>query len=506
MTASRRTGFLAGLGAGALAVLTMFLLWLALDSPSLAELLADRLTFVVPLPLFDALLALLGSVAKRLLFASVVGGLVGLGGLAGAMAARRHLGLRDGLLWLAGLWAATAWLGLATLGAGPFGSATRQGAVGATLTLAMLFAVYGAAFSGLTRLVRPLPSGPEADPRRRRLLRLAGIGGVFALAAGVGVWEIVAGLSRGATQALSAAVPRGLSRMPAEVTPVGTFYTVSKNFFADPTVDVEGWRLEIGGQVDHPFALGYDELRALPAVEDYRTLMCISNEVGGDLIGNAQWRGVRLRDLLARAGPSAAAFKVVFTCADDYRDSIRFEKAMQPETIVVYEMNGEPLTPKHGYPARLLVPGIYGMKNVKWVRRIEVLDHDFKGFWQQRGWSDDAIVKTMSRIDTLAALTTTNLEPLLIGGVAFAGDRGIALVEYSVDGGQSWQPARLKQPLGPLTWVLWTAEWTPPAPGEYTVKVRATDGTGVTQSAIAADPLPDGAAGLHTVSVRALAS
>ena len=154
---------------------------------------------------------------------------------------------------------------------------------------------------------------------------------------------------------------------------------MSKNFFVDPTVDGAGWRLEIGGQVDRPYSLAYDDLRALPAVEDVRTLMCISNEVGGDLIGNAQWRGVRLRDLLERAGPRAGAFKVVFTCADDYQDSVRFTQAMQPETLVVYEMNGEPLTPKHGYPARLLIPGIYGMKNVKWVRQIEVLGRRLSG-------------------------------------------------------------------------------------------------------------------------------
>jgi DMSO/TMAO reductase YedYZ molybdopterin-dependent catalytic subunit len=177
---------------------------------------------------------------------------------------------------------------------------------------------------------------------------------------------------------------------------------------------------------------------------------------------------------------------------------------MEPEAIVVYEMNGEPLTPKHGYPARLLIPGIYGMKNVKWVRKIEVLDRDFKGFWQQRGWSDEAIIKTMSRIDTLASLANTGVEPLLLGGVAFAGDRGIARVEYTVDGGQTWQAAQVKEPLGALTWVLWTADWTPPAPGQYTIKVRAIDKRGVRQAAVLADPLPDGASGLHTISLRAL--
>jgi DMSO/TMAO reductase YedYZ molybdopterin-dependent catalytic subunit len=504
MIASRGGGSVAGLGAGGAAVLAMLTLRLVVDSPSLAELIADRLTFLFPLPLFDALISLLGPAAKRLFFASVVVGLVLGGGLAGAMAGRRRLGLRDGLKWLVGLWAGMAWLGLAGLGVGPFGTAARPGPVVTTLALAALFAVYGATFYGLTRLLCRRAGTLVADRGRRRLLRLAGVGGALALAGGVGLWQLAASASRGATQAVSAAVTRGLGRIPAEITPVGVFYSVSKNFFVDPTVDGASWRLEVGGQVERPFALSYDALRGLPAVEDYRTLMCISNEVGGELIGNAHWRGVRLRDLLERAGPSARAFKVVFTCADDYQDSIRFDKAMQPETIVVYEMNGEPLTPKHGYPARLLIPGIYGMKNVKWVRKIEVLEGDFRGFWQQRGWSEEAVIKTMSRIDTLSGLTTAGVEPLLLGGVAFAGDRGIAGVEYSVDGGRSWEAARVKEPLGALTWVLWMAEWTPPAPGHYTIKVRATDRAGVTQTAVVADPLPDGASGLHTVAVRAL--
>jgi DMSO/TMAO reductase YedYZ molybdopterin-dependent catalytic subunit len=502
MAISRGAAFIAGLGAAGLAVLTMLALRLALNSPSPAELLADRLTFLVPLPLFDALIALLGSAAKRLFFVSVLVGMVGTGALAGAMAARRGLGVRHSLMWLVGLWLALAWLGFASLGVGPFGAATRQGPLVTTLALAASFVVYGATFYGLAWLLRPLPV--TADPGRRRLLRLAGVGTVFAAATGIGVWQLVASLSRGATQAVSAAVVKGLNKLPTEVTPVDTFYSVSKNFFTDPTVDGASWRLEIGGQVARPFALTYDELRALPAVEDYRTLMCISNEVGGDLIGNAHWRGVRLRDLLEQAGPAASAFKVVFTCADDYQDSVRFDKAMEPEAIVVYEMNGEPLTPKNGYPARLLIPGIYGMKNVKWVRKIEVLDRDFKGFWQQRGWSDEAIIKTMSRIDTLASLANTGVEPLLLGGVAFAGDRGIARVEYTVDGGQTWQAAQVKEPLGALTWVLWTADWTPPAPGQYTIKVRAIDKRGVRQAAVLADPLPDGASGLHTISLRAL--
>ena len=129
----------------------------------------------------------------------------------------------------------------------------------------------------------------------------------------------------------------------------------------------------------------------------------------------------------------------------------------------------------------------------------------YRGFWQQRGWDDEAVIKTMSRIDTVKSYTAVNAEPLLLGGIAFAGARGVTRVEYSVDGGQTWQDAEIKPPLGPLTWVLWAVDWTPPGPGQYTIKVRATDKTGVVQSALVADPLPDGAAGLHAVTLRTLA-
>jgi DMSO/TMAO reductase YedYZ molybdopterin-dependent catalytic subunit len=478
MIASPRSGFLAGLGAGALAAVIMLVLRLALNSPSLAELLADRITFFVPLPLFEMTLQLLGAAAKRLFFGAVVVGMILMGGLLGALAGRRHLGPRDGLIWLVTLWLATAALLLPALGAGPFGALTPQGPVGASLALAGIVAVYGGVLYGLAQLLQAAPAASPANARRRRLVRLAGLSGLAVVAGGVGVWQLVESLGRRAGSAVYTALAQGAAKLSPEITPVGQFYTVSKNFFADPVVDAPTWRLEIGGKVERPYSLTYDELRALPAVEDYRTLLCISNEVGGDLIGNAQWRGVRLPDLLARAGPAPGAYKVIFTCADDYTESIRFDKAMQPETFLAYEMNGEPLIPKHGYPARLLVPGLYGIKNVKWLRKIEVSERDYRGFWQQRGWTEEGIIKTVSRIDTVASYTSVGTEPLLLGGIAFAGDRGIQRVEFSVDNGQTWQEAQIKPPLGPYTWVLWIAEWTPPGPGQYMVKARATDKTG----------------------------
>jgi DMSO/TMAO reductase YedYZ molybdopterin-dependent catalytic subunit len=278
-----------------------------------------------------------------------------------------------------------------------------------------------------------------------------------------------------------------------EITPSRDFYVVSKNAF-DPQVDARRWKLEITGLVDNALSLSYDDIRALPSVEQYATLACISNEVGGDLIGNALWRGVRLKDLLEQAGLKQGVVDIVLRASDDYSDSIPLERAMGEGTLLVYEMNGEPLTSEHGFPVRLLVPGIYGMKNVKWITRIEPVDFDFKGYWQRRGWDDRAEYKTLSRID---APDATVHSAATIAGIAFAGDRGISKVEISIDGNKTWERAETKPGLSPYTWVLWHKVWEPTQPGRHRIAVRATDGRGITQTSEYAPPDPSGSSGYH---------
>jgi DMSO/TMAO reductase YedYZ molybdopterin-dependent catalytic subunit len=308
----------------------------------------------------------------------------------------------------------------------------------------------------------------------------------------------------------SLAQTRGLAPgMPDEVTPNAAFYVVSKNIadpmsdasvMTDPSVAGEDWRLEVGGLVERPLSLSYAELRALPAVEQHYTLCCISNVVGGQLIGNALWRGVPLRTVLDLAGAKPGARKVVFRAADDYSDSVPWDVASRASNLVAWEMNGETLPREHGFPARLLVPNRFGIKNLKWLTRIELVDHDYKGYWQQRFWSDDAVVRTMSRIDVPAKDVLLPAGSVVVGGIAFAGDRGIARVELSADDGVSWQPAALRPALSPYSWVLWTAAWRPSA-GRHTLRVRAIDGTGEIQTSAEAGPLPNGATGHHAVVV-----
>src|SRR3990172_1645444 len=216
------------------------------------------------------------------------------------------------------------------------------------------------------------------------------------------------------------------------------------------------------------------------------TLECISNEVGGELISNAYWRGVRLRDVLARGGGvPPKAIKIVFRCADGDTEALPIAEAMHPDTLLVYEINGDPLPPKHGFPLRLLVPGLFGMKNPKWITKIEAAEFDFQGYWERSGWSDQALVQTMSKFTAPPRTPRPKAnEEVGLGGVAYVGARGI------------------KPALGPYTWVLWAALWKPTAPGEYRLKVRARDGTGVVQTAQPSPTLPDGATGYHTIRVR----
>ena len=261
-------------------------------------------------------------------------------------------------------------------------------------------------------------------------------------------------------------------------------------------MNADTWTLEIAGLVDRPFTMPYDELLDLPAVELFSTLECISNEVGGDLISTARWTGVPLRSLLDRAGVRDAGLEVVATAVDGYADSIPLEDAMADHTLVVLGMNGRTLPTSHGYPARLLVPGRYGMKQPKWLGALEVVDRPFEGYWVERGWSKAAIVKTMSRIDA----TIDDGAQIVVAGVAFAGTRGISRVEVSADGGTSWSDAELETALSPLTWRRWRFLLPAETATPTAVVVRGTDGEGRVQTQEVAPPHPDGASGYDEAS------
>jgi DMSO/TMAO reductase YedYZ molybdopterin-dependent catalytic subunit len=371
-------------------------------------------------------------------------------------------------------------------------------------------AAAGGIAAGLTygRLLRPPSGAPAArpdDPSRRVLLRAGVVG---SLGAAVGWLELgrvffprsdpdrplhVATVVRTVEPARPApafAVP-GLASL---VTPIDDFYTVDEEI-VDPIVDASEWRLRVDGAVDSPFELTYDELLALPQVEQYATLECISNPVGGDLISTARWTGVPVAALLERAGVRDGAVEVVSRAIGGYSDSLPIGDAIRPVTIVAVGMNGRVLPRAHGYPARLLAPGYFGMKQPKWLEHLEVVTAPYQGYWEQRGWVKAAIVRTMSRVDGSGEVAGGTF----VAGVAFAGDRGIARVEVSLDDGATWTDAELERPLSGLTWRRWRLPFEPGT--DPTVVVRATDGDGVVQPAEYTDPHPSGATGLDRVTL-----
>jgi DMSO/TMAO reductase YedYZ molybdopterin-dependent catalytic subunit len=294
-----------------------------------------------------------------------------------------------------------------------------------------------------------------------------------------------------------------IAGLSPEVTSAADHYVVDVNLVR-PSVEATTWSLAVNGEVRRPLELSFDELQErFEVVEQYSVLSCISNEVGGPLVGHSAWRGVRLKDVLEEAGVGESAVDVVFTAADGYTDSITIETAMDPVVLLAVAQNGEPLTRDHGFPCRVRVPALYGMKNVKWLQSIEVVDRDYKGYWMKRGWSDVAVVRTQSRIDVAGSERSASTGVATwIAGVAWAGDRGIERVEVSTDGGDSWLEAQLREPIeGNLSWRQWAYRWTPGRAGAANVLCRATDGDGEVQTQEAAAPHPAGATGYHSVEV-----
>jgi DMSO/TMAO reductase YedYZ molybdopterin-dependent catalytic subunit len=278
------------------------------------------------------------------------------------------------------------------------------------------------------------------------------------------------------------------------ITSVADFYHVSKNI-SDPVVDGAAWSLKIEGLVGTPLSFTYDDIVARATTQNITTLACISNELNGDLAGTAEWTGLPLRSLLEEAAVDPAAVDIVFYAADGYDDSIPVAQAMHPTTLLVTGMNGETLPPDHGFPARLIVPPIYGMKNVKWVERIVAVDHDYQGYWQTRGWSDPAPYQIWGRIDTPGSGEVIAPGPAVAAGVASAGDRGIFRVEISLDEGATWADAILEPSINPdFTWVRWLFPFEA-VPGNMSILLRATDGEGNVAPEERRPPLPDGATG-----------
>ena len=286
------------------------------------------------------------------------------------------------------------------------------------------------------------------------------------------------------------------------VVPNDDFYRIDTALIV-PRVDATTWTVKVTGMVDHEVSLTYDQLRALPIFEQYVTIACVSNEVGGNLVGNALWRGVHLREVLAVAGVKPESTQIVGRSVDGFTVGFPTEWAMDlsREPMIALGMNGQPLPVQHGFPARLIVPGLYGyVSATKWLAEIELTTLEaFDAYWVPLGWSKEAPILTQSRIDVPQDGAGLQAGPVAIAGVAWAPDRGVSKVEVRIDDG-AWQPATTSSPISKVTWLQWRLDWNATS-GDHQIQVRATDGTGQVQTEETSPPAPDGARGYHTIKV-----
>ncbi len=278
------------------------------------------------------------------------------------------------------------------------------------------------------------------------------------------------------------------------------FYLTSSH--GEPEIDAKTWALTIDGLVEKPLQFSYDEIRALPAYETTLTLECISNPVGGRYIGNARWKGTLLKPLLERARVKPAAKFAVCHAAEGYTTGIPLERLLWPQNFLAWEMNGEALPRRHGFPLRVFFPGKYGMKQPKWLTRIEFVNKEYLGYWEYQGWSQSCERQIQAVIDDPRDGAHLSSGKMVICGYALAAESGISKVEISTDNGATWMPTEIFSNPSPFVWAFWKFGWLNPPKGKHTLQVRATDGTGRWQTAKRTrGEWPDGATGYHTIDV-----
>jgi DMSO/TMAO reductase YedYZ molybdopterin-dependent catalytic subunit len=514
---SRTKAIFAGLVAGLLAGIVMttaMLLLAALRVATPLVVIGDRLSVFIPPGPFLSVMGKLGGYnhLKQLGVGSTIAGqlfVAAIGGAVFGLLARRNPA-RLSAIWTMSIlvvlpivaFAIALWPVLGTSYVGlPVQAARLVTLVGFALCVFLFERTLVSAFRFLTMREAGRHEYEFSPAIGRRAFVLSAIG--IAVAGG-GV-ALARKLYRAATFSYDGAQYKG--RIVEPITPNELFYCVTKNV-VDPKVNVDLWHLELNGLLQNPATWRFEDLLGFPAQEQQTTLMCISNSLDAGLISNAIWKGVPLRDLLERAAPLSSAARVRFHGVDNYTDTIPVEKAMEPTTLLAYDMNGVRLPHRHGYPLRVIVPGYFGEKNVKWLTRIEVADANAKGFYEAQGWGPDFIVPTRSRIDVPDNWSSFSLGkltgPIEVKGIAYGGDRGVSRVELSFDNGQSWRDAEIYYTGGNLAWSLWKTEWAPAA-GDYALVVRATDGEGDVQEWEEDRGPFSGVAGLHEISVRVTA-
>lgn len=453
----------------------------------------------------DLAISLFGTNDKLALFVSMGAVAIVLAALIGMLGRRSTAAASAAVLVLAGILGAAVISRSAT---GPLDLVpTVLGTMAALFTLQWL--------CSLAARLDPAHCDDPSDGVARRNFMLGAAGSVV-LAAGavflsksLSATRNAADLARKALRLPAArtpapAVPPGaqlqLAGMPRFITPNRDFYRIDTALTV-PGVDPAQWSLRVHGLVEHEFTMSFQELLDQELVEHYLTLTCVSNPVGGELVGNAKWLGYPLREVLARAKPTAGADMVLSTSIDGFSASTPLEALTDGRmALLAVGMNGEPLPMEHGFPVRMVVPGLYGyVSATKWVVDLEVTRFaDKAAYWTTRGWSERGPVKMSSRVDTPQSFATVPAGRVDIGGSAWAQTRGISRVQVSIDGGQ-WRDAELADAAGLDTWRQWSYRWEQAAPGLHAVAVRAYDLSGKLQTEERADPVPDGSSGWHRV-------
>ncbi|MGZ5416978.1 MAG: molybdopterin-dependent oxidoreductase [Nocardioides sp.] len=515
MSTQRRYAALAGGVAGLAGIAVSHALTNMLNARATPiQAVAEVVIVQTPGSIAEPLIQLVGRKDKPILVGGVTVAIIGLGALAGVLSRRSRLAsnlvfLVMGAVALLALMSRPGFTSMAVL--------PLAGGVVAWLVV-FAFLVDAAERGGPTDTpTEATTSADESTGRdsRRSFLLTSGAFAVGSLA--VAASGRLFGRSRRAVE-----TSRRLLRLPVNVgsvpddaelglpqgtpwrVPNGDFYRIDTALVL-PAIDPSEWRLRIHGMVDREITLTYEDLIARELTEAWVTLCCVSNEVGGDLIGNAFWSGVRVSDLLAEAGVSPDADAVKQTSEDGWNCGTPIEALTDGRNaMLAVAMNGEPLPVDHGFPVRMVVPGLYGFVSAtKWVVDLEVTRFDkFRAYWTERGWSAQGPVKTQSKIEVPGDGGEVNAGPMRVGGYAWAQHTGISRVEVRLDG-NAWVPAELGGVPGKDTWVQWAATLDVPD-GEHTVAVRATDKSGYTQTAARADVIPDGATGWHTIEFTAV--
>lgn len=509
MSTSTRAWSLAGLvagGAGLSASYVVATLLAVRESPVVA--VAGGVVSLTPGPVAEFLIGLVGRADKPLLLGGVVLVVLVVLAWSGRLARRR---------W----WAAVAVLAALAVVGGIAVLARRGTGVVDLVPVAAGLLVWVGTLSVLTEPLRrteeALAAGASEAPASSRRTFLIGTGAVVGVSAVAALAGRLAGSGRRAVEqsrallriprvsepAVPAGADLGIEGVPPWMTPVEDFYRIDTSL-APPAIEPGAWRLRVHGLVDRELDLGFDDLVARERTESWVTLNCVSNPVGGTLVGNAWWSGVRLADLLEEAGVQDGADALLQTSEDGWTCGTPLSVVTDGrEAMLAVAMNGRPLPIEHGFPVRTIVPGLYGyVSATKWVVDIEVTRFaDFTAYWTERGWGEEGPVKIASRIDVPRGGSTVPAGRVRMGGTAWAQGIGIEAVEVAVDGG-AWQAAELASVPNEDCWVQWLAEVDLSA-GRHQLRVRATDADGEVQTGVLRDVLPDGATGWHTIDVTA---